>query len=227
MIAQKVFASFRRLNRLTVCAVFAIGSALTFAQPTNGCGSGWNAYLVPDSLPLGVCDFKQACDNHDICYGKCLPDTPEQTTTASPRCAYLDCKAGGKLNANKEVCGQPLYVNSLRDAISRKQTCDERFYTELAVFNRDRLVCRAFGLLYREAVKRFGEGAFAGAAPGPNSPDSVPLTAGNLAAIQQFLRQASDDQLRVFVQRMSSPATAVDPSRPLRVDSARGLVPDE
>ena len=77
----------------------------------------------------------------------------------------------------------PLYVNSLRDVISRKPTRDERFCAELGVLNRDRLVCRAFALLYREAVRRFGEGVFASAASDPNSPDSVPLTAGNRAAI--------------------------------------------
>ncbi|MDJ0766611.1 MAG: RHS repeat-associated core domain-containing protein [Myxococcota bacterium] len=35
----------------------------------NGCGSGWNENLVPDSIP-GVFDFEEACNQHDQDYEK-------------------------------------------------------------------------------------------------------------------------------------------------------------
>ena len=37
----------------------------------NGCGTGWNTWLVPDSLPVLSCAFESACNAHDVCYGKC------------------------------------------------------------------------------------------------------------------------------------------------------------
>ena len=34
----------------------------------NGCGSNGISGYAPDSIP-GVMNFRQACDNHDLCYG--------------------------------------------------------------------------------------------------------------------------------------------------------------
>ena len=37
----------------------------------NGCGTGWNNWLVPDSIPVLQCKFTEACNQHDLCYGNC------------------------------------------------------------------------------------------------------------------------------------------------------------
>ena len=47
-----------------------------YAPTVNGCGSGWNTYLVPDRdySIIGYLfdvDFKVACNKHDACYGTC------------------------------------------------------------------------------------------------------------------------------------------------------------
>ncbi|MBR3924663.1 MAG: hypothetical protein IKJ45_16210, partial [Kiritimatiellae bacterium] len=47
-----------------------------YEPSVNGCGSGWNTYLVPDAdysiigKIFGV-DFEVACNRHDRCYGTC------------------------------------------------------------------------------------------------------------------------------------------------------------
>ena len=68
--------SIAELALFTILTIFLIvpsAVAQTLPQPTapNGCGTGWNRYFVPDSIPLFQCQFKSCCDNHDVCYGKC------------------------------------------------------------------------------------------------------------------------------------------------------------
>lgn len=75
-----------------------------YTPKVNGCGSGWNTYLVPDMdylslIELAWIDFTKACNAHDKCYGTCGSD--------------------------KELCNDKL-------ARDMKQTCDKLTYRPLA-----------------------------------------------------------------------------------------------
>lgn len=102
----------------------------------NGCGtSGWGA-VVPDQSFITGCRFKDACDRHDVCYGRCLP--------------------GGTL------FGQSTCTDE-KERIERRTGCDSALYSDIASLNDDRAICGAYGALYRWAVIRFGKNAFHGA----------------------------------------------------------------
>ena len=54
-------------------------SKTEYTPSENGCGSGWNTYLVPDADYLSLLhfqwvDFNVACNTHDQCYGTCGSD---------------------------------------------------------------------------------------------------------------------------------------------------------
>jgi hypothetical protein len=206
----------------TTITLFALMLLIGFAgaQTTNGCGTGWNRYLVPDSLPLGVCEFKAACDTHDRCYAKCL-QADGVTPSNEPHCKYLACQPGGALAADRATCEKPEYIDSLRDARARRKSCDLSFYDYLRALNNDRWLCRAFASLYRKAVEQFGEGAFAGVAP---LGDRL-VSPGNETAIREFLEKASEEQLRALVERVQR--NELDLTKPLRFDRVQGLVYDQ
>jgi hypothetical protein len=215
------------LLRITSLVLGLTVASITSAQSTNGCGSGWNTYLVPDSLPLGICNFEQSCNNHDVCYGKCdtaSTDSAEQ----NPRCAYLQCKKGGRHFEDDSVCSQSIYKTSEIEAKKRKATCDSRFYSEIADFNNSRPICVAFAALYSKAVQKFGEGAFMGAAPAEGTNENaLPISRGNMRAFEQFLKEAGDSELKKVIEDIKKPSTQIDPSRPLRFEKGKGLVRDE
>lgn len=83
----------------SLCALGGIaGAQVTPIQcKPNGCGpGGWLGVLVPNT-PVG-CDFKAACDQHDICYGKCIGGC--SPIAGTPACDG-DCKAR---KPEKEKC---------------------------------------------------------------------------------------------------------------------------
>lgn len=205
-------------------AAFLVGSLMTVAsvdaQTTNGCGTGWNRYLVPNSLPLGVCEFKVSCDTHDHCYAKCLL-ADSVTPSSELRCKYLACLPGGALANDRVTCETPEYVDSLKDARLRRKTCDLAFYDDLNAQNSNRWVCRAFASLYRKAVEQFGETAFAGVAP----LGSQIVAPGNEAAIREFLEKANDDQFKKLIEQLKR--DQLDLLKPLRLDKDKGLVYDQ
>jgi hypothetical protein len=129
------------MNRFTIAVFFFLCSSGSFADPlpanvTNGCGTaGWGA-IVPDKTLFTRCRLAEACDRHDVCYGRCLP--------------------GGDLNGQQATCTD----QAAKDA--RRAVCDSNLYTDIAATNNDRPVCKAYGVLYRWAVKRFGKDHFHG-----------------------------------------------------------------
>lgn len=105
---------------------------------SNGCGSGWNQPVVPDS-PMGY-EFKKACDEHDNCYSR--------------------CEKGGMNYGNKVKCDQ---TPAVRDA--RRGTCDEQFDQAIARICESyptAKICRILGRLYFVAVRLGGSGSFNG-----------------------------------------------------------------
>lgn len=214
-----------RAARALICAAaLATVGAATFGQPPaaapNGCGSGWNTYLVPDSLPVLGCRFETACNRHDQCYGKCIPGAPD---ALAPACEYLRCRAGGDLEGQAE-CESAAFAALRSDATQRRQICDRAFYDDLQRSNRDRRPCAAFALLYREAVVLFGAGSFFGA--GPEVADRAPeirVPQDSQKAIDDFLRKGSDRQLDELIRRLDAATPELDLGQPLKYDRWRGL----
>lgn len=102
----------------------------------NGCGTkGIQGILVPDSTLFSKCYFHEACDTHDLCYGRCLK--------------------GGDL-FGKELCNDPIAKES------RRNTCDTNFFNDIVEDNNGRSICKFYGKIYRFAVVRFGKGNFNG-----------------------------------------------------------------
>lgn len=103
---------------------------------TNGCGTeGIQGILVPDSTLFTKCQFHNACNKHDLCYGKCLE--------------------GGSL-FGKESCNDPIAKES------RRKACDTNFFNDIIEDNDDRSICKFYGKIYRLAVVKFGKGNFNG-----------------------------------------------------------------
>lgn len=105
---------------------------------SNGCGSGWNQPVVPDS-PMGY-EFKDACDKHDNCYSRCMK--------------------GGTSFGTTEKCDQTSAVKE-----TRRQICDEQFDQEIAricsTYPTEK-ICRLLGKIYFVAVRLGGSGSFDG-----------------------------------------------------------------
>lgn len=206
-----------RPRSLALLAAFVVAGAT--AQTSNGCGSGWNVYLVPDSLPLAGCVFRPSCDRHDACYGAC-----EKAVIADDdaTCAYRRCRSGGAL-FGAAICETFFYEDSERQAQQRKQRCDRDFYADLRGLNRGLTVCEAFALLYTRAVEMFGQSAFRGVAPPGGKPGELPFTEESRRAISDFFAQADEQQLQQLIRDLERPQPVLDPTQPLVFEPGRGL----
>jgi hypothetical protein len=81
--------------------------------PVNGCGpDGWFGIVVPNEV--AGCNFKRACDAHDLCYAKCLPC---HSFSDSPLCYGLDNK-----KARRKECDAS-FKQSLTKAAGSSTTC--------------------------------------------------------------------------------------------------------
>lgn len=123
---------------LSLCAQGSVAVAqITPAQcKPNGCGpDGWLGVLVPDT-PVG-CDFTAACDQHDICYGRCIAGcSPIAGTSACDG----DCKAR-----------RP-----------EKEKCDSAFVKKMKADNPGRWICEKVADDYYWFVSNCGCGFFRG-----------------------------------------------------------------
>jgi hypothetical protein len=212
--------------------IFAIFFWLTIASPgiraqssaPNGCGSGWNTYLVPDSIPIMNCKFENSCNKHDACYGKCIAGTPD---ASNPACRYLQCRSGGSL-AGQSICSSKQFKQLAIDASKRRLACDLSFYTDLLKDNPKNLACQTFSALYREMVMVFGSDSFLGA--GADSELalyqwSTPYETEQ--AIGDILSYGSRDHLISTIQRLNSSNShgkKLDLSKPVVYDKQLGLV---
>ena len=110
-------------------------------QIPNGCGPANLPKFIPNSTPISKCEFKNACDNHDVCYAKCLP--------------------GGELHGNR-VC------KNLALRKERRQLCEVKFFEDLVSNNNGRYICRAYANIYSAATQYLGLTFFNGANPKDN-----------------------------------------------------------
>jgi hypothetical protein len=127
---NSVFVSFALVAFLLSSQVAAEDKLPGLA--TNGCGSGKTAFLVPNRI--GNCKLKEACDRHDICYGRCLEGGDLFNTSA--------CKSSDQ---EKEL---------------RRQKCDSSLFEDIVQNNQGE--CRSWASFYKFFVVNAGGGFFNG-----------------------------------------------------------------
>lgn len=211
---------FSAMISTILTVIIALVPWQVLAQPAtgNGCGTGWSAYLVPDSIPLAGCNFRNACEIHDVCYGAC--ERP-QVLESDQTCIYRKCRFNGELYG-QSICEQDPYLSSEIAARVRRTSCDKRFYLDLRELNQGRLICVAFAALYAKAVEAFGLNAFIGVAPPSAKEGELPFTSGSREAIESFFNQANEAQLRELIERIEQPGQ-LDPAKPLMYIPGAGL----
>lgn len=180
----------------------------------NGCGTGWNRYLVPDSIPVLQCDLHTACNSHDVCYAKC-------ETTLEGDCEYRRCRKDGDLQGNAK-CKTDLRLQLLNaKAVERRLQCDISLAKDIQDNNSGKWVCKAFALIYREAVKNWGEDAFLGASQAGEISQS---RESYEAAIKEFFKDGTEAQFRALVESAEAGKPMVDMKKDIDFTPESGLV---
>lgn len=126
------------------------------ATRPNGCGSGWERFIVPDRIKLIGCDFRASCDQHDLCYGAC---GTYESGKSPPQCEYLRCKEGGDLYG-KEECDSIKFRRLGITAEQRRVKCDADFMINIVANNPGNARCELFSAVYPFAVRVLGSKAF-------------------------------------------------------------------
>ena len=212
-----------RSSRFSTLGVLVMFMLIVFSNPINaqgttGCGSGWNRPFMPDRIRPLSCEFKQACDLHDVCYGAC--EDPKNAKL--PQCEYLRCEKGGDL-VGQSAC-QSVYFGTLREAArTRKETCDTAFEKDIVDLNPNRPQCSFFSWLYPNTVRLLGNSSFVGIDPASSSTLSQEEQEKSLDAINAFFKEWSAAQIKTFEEQVRKGAIKLDFERPLRFDKQRGL----
>ena len=208
MIAIPLIRHFQKIIGFVL--FLCLGAAhITALGQGNGCGTGWNSYLVPDRIVLAQCEFRSACDAHDVCYGKC-GDVP--VADRPSHCEYLRCKPGGDLLGN-EQCRSKKFDDLFGQANRRQRMCDTRFYLDLRAGNEGKPVCRAFTTIYSRAVRWFGEGAFAGMDGRPGVGLNAEQASRSTDAIAEALSTLTPQELDALSEEISSGRSPIDWSK--------------
>ncbi|WP_159967624.1 hypothetical protein [Pseudomonas sp. 9Ag] len=179
------------------------------AEP-NGCGTGWNAPFVPDSI-IGLCDFSGACSEHDKCYAKC-------ETSLERVCEYRRCRNGGDLYKSSE-CNNVKFKLLQNSAQMRRQECDVALQADIIATNKRR-VCIVAGIIYRKAVRFAGDISFQGMIPVTQISDPDQYN----EAISTFLTSGTEKQFEDFLRAELSGDPKVDFFEELKYDSQQGIV---
>ncbi|NCT84021.1 MAG: hypothetical protein GXC94_12795 [Comamonadaceae bacterium] len=207
------------IGKKMLLVVALIVAPLAAAQETNGCGSGWNRYLVPDSLRIVGCNFRPACDAHDICYGRCTVFKPG---SSPPQCEYLRCESGGDL-AGKPICHSTSFRDNRLAAEERRVKCDAAFMVDIVRSNPGNARCELFSGLYPFAVRVLGAKNFMGM----DGSEQVAMSKADrqryARAIQQLLDTWPEDRLAALALQIREGKAGVDLNRPIEFDPKRGL----
>lgn len=102
----------------------------------------------------------------------------------------------------------------------RRKKCDRSFYTDLQAANPGKMVCAAFAVVYREAVKEWGGDVFAGAERFDGPPQSQ---ADYEAAIREFFRFGSEEQFKKLVEGAEAGNPVVNLKREIHFSRTSGL----
>lgn len=181
----------------------------------NGCGSGWSLYFVPDSIKLAECSFKAACDQHDICYGKC-----EKSFVGE--CEYRRCQAGGDLYKNNECKINENLLILMVKANQRKRVCDADLCDKIRKINKGKPICEAFAIVYRDAVRYFGKDKFLGIDGADFNLNQSEKE--HLKAIHDFFKNGNEEQFKKLYEFFDSGMPIIDFKKPIIFDDNKGLV---
>lgn len=211
---------FWKLRTYFIPLVAGLASCAAYAQETNGCGTGWNRYLVPDRIKLIGCDFKQACDSHDVCYGKCSTYEPGK---APKQCEYLRCETNGDL-VGRPICDSIGFRENRIAAEERRAKCDATFMIDISRTNPDNPRCDFFSGLYPFAVRVLGGKNFLGM----DSLDQVSMSETDKTlyakAINELLETWPDNKISDLANKIRKGTSGIDLSKPLFFDPEKGLV---
>lgn len=203
---------------LTLLASWFI-AATAAAQMTNGCGSGWNRYLVPDGLKIIGCNFKPACDAHDICYGRCTGFKPGE---APAQCEYLRCLSGGDL-VGKPICDSVPFRDQQLAARERQVRCDANFMIDITQTNPGNARCDFFSGLYPFAVRVLGAKNFLGM----DTLDEVAMSKADrqryVDAVNELLATWPDERLSDLTRQIRAGDPPFDLTKPIEFDPKQGL----
>jgi hypothetical protein len=186
----------------------------------NGCGSGWSTNFVPDSISLLKCNFKSACDAHDICYGACLKGGANE---GKPECEYLRCRKGGNL-AGKPECENAKFIRLLASANVRRKSCDKALAEDIISANVGKPACAAFAIIYRDAVRNFGASNFIGIEGSISHITQSPKD--YYFAIDEFFRLGSEGDFVNFIMAQNTPNRAINFKCNIYYKNDRGLIND-
>lgn len=200
-----------RLHVLVALACLGVAGYSDVLSQMNGCGTGWNSYLVPDRIVLPQCEFRTACDSHDVCYGRCASQV---ASNRAPHCEYLRCTSAGDLVGSAE-CRSDRYKDLRDQANNRKRRCDSGFYSDIVTLNNEKPVCRAFATIYSRAVRWFGESAFAGMDGFPGVGLTDKQAARSSDAIAEALRTLGPEELNALSDDISGRRSQIDWSKEL------------
>jgi hypothetical protein len=210
-----VTAGGAKMSRIFIIAFFCLYPSLSNAAP-NGCGSGWNVWVVPNSIPLFSCKFKSCCDDHDYCYSRCEGRVDSE-------CVYMRCREGGDLYGTSQCTTDEELLNSRIDADNRKRSCDNNFYARMREINKGKSVCEALAIVYRDAVKKWGDPSFSGlgefAVPEAWSQPKEDYD----SALIRFFSAGTKKQFSDFVRSNDQNNSEVHLDKPLRYDAKAGL----
>lgn len=218
-IPRKSWGSICRFAA-TAISLYTVIQGAAWAQPTNGCGSasGIGKYVIPDSLSIIGCNFKKSCDNHDICYGACIPGTPKASL---PQCEYRKCEPGGELYG-QEICDGVKFKRLQTVAEERRAVCDARFMVDIVKLNPGNARCTFFSGIYPFAVRVLGTSSFVGIEQYPNTWTEAQKQA-YAHAINEFYRQWSDARIEMYIQAFNRGDIKVDFGAPIVFDPKTGL----
>lgn len=213
----------RRRTLGIACCLVAVACAAVQAeaseQASNGCGSGWERYVIPDRLNIIGCDFKQSCDNHDACYGACMSRAQQ---VSSPQCDYLRCERGGDLFGLKTCDG--IRFKRLRVAAAeRRAVCDANFMVDIVKLNPGNARCTLFSAIYPSAVRVLGARAFVGVDALDISwteEQKVPYA----SAINELYRHWSTSRIEQYINAINVGEVKVNFDKPIVFDPDVGLV---
>lgn len=200
-----------------IAAIFL--SCNTYAQETNGCGTGWNRYLVPDRIKILGCEFRAACDSHDICYGKCSNYGKD---SSPPQCQYLRCEKGGDLWGT-EVCDSVPFKKNRIAADLRRAECDAKFMINISKLNPENRRCDIFSGFYPFVVRALGGNNFLGMENSPTASLSEAERIEYANAINLAFSTLPDDELAEIFEQTQGDKPTLDLSKPIEFDPRFGL----
>lgn len=197
--------------------ILLIIAPISNADP-NGCGTGWNTYLVPDKLRITGCDFKESCNEHDVCYSKC--DQIEGNEQSS-ECVYKKCLPTGSLSGSV-ICESVEFRKHKIASNNRRAKCDADFMVNIVNYNPGNSKCTFYSALYPFFVRIFGNKSFLGVDNLGSSFTDEEKDA-YINSLNDMLESWTPEQLEYYSEQLKSSNPPVDLSKPIKFNPSKGL----